>query len=208
MNGREKMNYPDFTYREGPKNDSKSAMLMNHFCSTFKLPDMIESEMVNNEYVIMHNARMFAKQRDFGSFPNIIAVDLYDKGDIWPAQDLIRNGNKYVGDEWEDGTLCGAGTTCWRCRDKYSFWSSKAMTACGLEPCWADGSVCASGSTCNNCCNSSEFWYSKAITSCGSEPCWGTGTTCGRGTFCNACCDDDDDIYCPWYGFGLGCSCG
>lgn len=96
MNGREKMNYPDFTYREGTKNDSKSAMLMNHFCSTFKLPDMIESEMVNNEYVIMHNARMFAKQRDFGSFPNIIAVDLYDKGDIWPAQDLIRNGNNLL----------------------------------------------------------------------------------------------------------------
>jgi hypothetical protein len=65
------MNDPDFTYREGPKNDAKSAKLMNHFCSAFKLPDMVESEMVNDEYVIMHNARIFAKQRDFGSFPNI-----------------------------------------------------------------------------------------------------------------------------------------
>jgi len=201
------MNTPDFAYREGPKNSPNSAKMMNHFCSTFKLPDEMESGRVNDKYVILHNSRLFAQQQEFGSFPNIVAVDFYDKGNIWPTQDLIRMGQQYVGDELDDGTLCIAGTTCWKCREDYSFWASKTMTACGAESCLSEGTICAKGSTCNNCCsNTHEFWYSKSMTACGSEPCWDSSKVCGRWTSCNACCSDD--LECPWWGFGFGCSCG
>lgn len=197
---------PDFAYREGPKNDPDSAKLMNHFCYTFKMPDEQDSERVNEEHVIMSHSRKFSEQPVYGSFPNIIMVDFYDKGNIWPAQDLIRGTNKYVGDELEDGTLCVVGTTCMSCKNEYSFWYSKAMTACGSEPCLPDGSRCASGTTCNTCCSDSyEYWDSLLFTACGSAPCSDEGTLCWSGSSCGECCSGEYD--CPWYGLGYGCSC-
>lgn len=197
---------PDFAYREGPKNDPNSAKLMNHFCYTFKLPDEQDSERVNDEHVIMSHSRKFSEQPVYGSFPNIIMVDFYDKGSIWPAQDLIRGTNKYVGDELEDGTLCAVGTTCMSCKNEYSFWNSKAMTACGSEPCLQDGSRCASGTTCNTCCSGShEYWDSLLFTACGRAPCSDEGTLCWSGSSCGECCSGEYD--CPWYGLGYGCSC-
>lgn len=205
------MNTPDFAYREGPKNDANSAKMMNHFCYTFKLPDESESEKMNDKYVILHNSRIFAKQREFGTFPNIVAVDFYDKGNIWPAQDLIRMGKQYVGDELVDGTVCAAGTSCWKCRGEYSFWTSKTTTACGdesAESCLPEGTACAKGATCNNCCGKThEYWYSRSANACGSEPCWDDSRVCGRWTSCNACCNSDG-ILCPWWGFGFACECG
>lgn len=200
------MDDPDFSYREGPKDDPNSAKLMNHFCYTFQLPDELDSTRVNDKYAIMYHARIFSKQSVFGSFPNIVMVDFYDKGNIWPAQDLIRSGNEYVGDEWEDGTLCGVGTTCWWCQNEYSFWYSKAMTACGSEQCLEDGSRCAIGTTCDSCCsNSYGYWDSLLFSACGKEPCSDTGTFCWSGSSCSECCSGDSD--CPWYGFGYGCFC-
>lgn len=203
--------YPNFSYREGPQNDSTSAKLMNHFCyNSFNLPDQGDSAMVNDESTIMHNSRMFAKQPQFGSFPNIIMVDFYDKGNIWPAQDSIRKKNLYEGEEWEDGTLCVVRTNCWKCRNEQSFWYSKAMTACGSEPtsesCFADGFRCESGTTCEACCNSYEYWGSLGSTACGKETCSDEGTFCWFDSSCDDCCSDDLD--CPWYGFGKACWCG
>lgn len=204
------LNYPDFNYREGPKADLYSAKLMNHYCSTFKLPDRKESEKHNDPHVIMHNARLFAENPDFDySIPNIVSVDFYDKGNIWPVQDLIRRGKEYVGDEWDDGNICTPGTTCWRCRNSYTFWASKTRTACGKEPassaCVADGTSCYLGASCNQCCSgTSDYWHSKSMTACGIEPCWEAGTSCNRWSTCNACCSDDKN--CPWWGL-FGCTC-
>merc|ERR1712130_81025 len=62
-------------------------------------------------------------------------------------------------------------------------WTSKAMTACGTEPCWPDGTVCGAGSTCNKCCNTAR---NAAGTKCGGDL-WNDGTLCGLGTTCNHC---------------------
>lgn len=205
-------NYPDFSYREGPKNDQYSAKMMNHFCNTFKLPDQSESEKANDQHVILHNSRLFAQNPDFDyAIPNIISIDFYDKGDIWPAQDLIRRGKEYVGDEWDDGNVCTPGFTCWNCKNEYTFWASKARTACGTESasssCVADGAVCYKGTSCDDCCsNEHEYWYSKSMTACGSEPCLESGETCGRWSSCNNCCKSDGQD-CPWWGL-FGCTCG
>lgn len=207
------MNYPDFSYREGPKEDPYSAKMMNHFCSTFKLPDELESAKANDPHVIMHNARLFAQEPDFDyAMPNIISVDFYDRGDIWSAQDLIRGGKEYVGDEWDDGNACTPWTTCWNCRNPYTFWSSRMTTMCGAEfaddaACTVDGTPCDKGSSCDRCCSgTSDYSYTKESTVCGSEPCWEVGTTCKRWTSCDACCNVDAKD-CPWWGL-FGCKCG
>ena len=210
------MNYPDFSYREGPRDDPHSAKLMNHFCSTFRLPDERESEKANDPHTILHNARMFAEQPDFGhAMPNIISVDFYDRGDIWPVQDLIRGGEEYVGDEWDDGNVCTPWSTCWRCKNPHTFWQSKLAEACGAENfdtdtwCVADGNPCdRAASPCGAACCSGthEYWYSKSANTCGTEPCWASGTSCRRWISCNACCNSDDKV-CPWWGI-FGCRCG
>ena len=97
--------------------------------------------------------------------------------------------DKLMVNPWADGTLCGLGTTCNNCENAAEYWYSKAMTACGKEPCWNDGTLCGIGTTCNACCNSHEYWYGKAMTACGQESCWNDGTLCGIGTTCNACCN-------------------
>ena len=54
---------------------------------------------------------------------------------------------------WENGALCGIGTTCDYCSAGYeTYWYGKAMTACGKEPCWGDGTFCGPCTTCNQCC--------------------------------------------------------
>ena len=92
-----------------------------------------------------------------------------------------------VSPPWEDGELCGAGTTCNKCKNGYEYWWSKALTACGSEPRWADGTPCGAGTTCGACKNPSSYWWSKAFTMCGSEPGWADGTVCADGTTCKAC---------------------
>jgi len=83
------------------------------------------------------------------------------------ARDAL--GTKCGGDAWNDGTICGQGTTCNYCKNAATYWSSKAFTACGREPCWADGKICGLGTTCNNCCNKASYWWKKAFTACGSD---------------------------------------
>jgi Fungal cellulose binding domain len=50
--------------------------------------------------------------------------------------------------KWDDGKICGLGTTCNQCANPATYWESLAFTACGSEPCWADGTVCGAGTTC------------------------------------------------------------
>lgn len=95
--------------------------------------------------------------------------------------------NKVMLEPWNDGTLCGLGTTCTRCNNKAKYWYSKALTACGNEPKWGDGTICAVGTSCNACQNTATFWPGKFITACGNEPKWNDGTLCALGTTCNQC---------------------
>jgi len=90
---------------------------------------------------------------------------------------------------WEDGDLCGLGTTCKVCCDKATWWGTKAMTACGKEPQWKDGARCAMGTTCKRCQNKASYWHSKLFTACGSERCLPKGRKCAKGTSCKRCCN-------------------
>jgi len=164
---------PNLAYRNGPKNDSTTAKLMNHFCGTSILDgsvgNMLSSAIVNDPYRILSSSRMFAKQEyAMGSLPNIIIVDFYETGDIWPAQALLRDRIDSFGDELSDGTRCVAKTTCNNCYNPNSYWDTKAMTACGSEPCWGESTICANWITCNNCCagNADCPWYQFGICTC------------------------------------------
>jgi hypothetical protein len=55
--------------------------------------------------------------------------------------------------KWEDGKICGLGTTCNQCANPATYWTSKLFTACGSEPCWEDGTICGAGTTSKKCCN-------------------------------------------------------
>jgi Trypsin len=65
-----------------------------------------------------------------------------------------------------DGSLCGLGTTCHQCAKPATYWYSKAMTACGTEPCWPYRTVCGAGTTCNQCCNGYSWKLADFFTSC------------------------------------------
>jgi hypothetical protein len=208
-------NGPDLAYREGPPaSESKTAAnLMNHFCTnTLKLPDSNESQRRNDKYVLLHNARRFAQRAHFGNrVPNILMVDFYDEGDIWPVQELVRSGEMYVGDEWQDGTPCQEGTTCYKCQTPHSYWASKASVACGSERCWEDGTVCGTRYTtvpCTSCCSPQHgYWSSLQATACGRD-CLGQDSFCWKDSSCETCCSGVETIDCPWYWFGTGCYCG
>jgi Fungal cellulose binding domain len=85
--------------------------------------------------------------------------------------------------DWEDGKICGLGTTCNQCANPATYWGSKAFTACGSEPCWADGTVCGAGTTCSKCCNPAR---NALGTKCGGAA-WADGTLCGLRTTCSLC---------------------
>jgi Fungal cellulose binding domain len=85
--------------------------------------------------------------------------------------------------KWEDGKICGLGTTCNQCANPATYWTSKLFTACGTEPCWKDGTVCLAGTTCKKCCNTAR---DALGTKCGGAK-WKDGTACGVGTTCNLC---------------------
>jgi hypothetical protein len=68
--------------------------------------------------------------------------------------------------ELADGTVCGLGTTCNNCKNKATYWYSKAFTACGEEPCWTSRTICAAGSTCNKCCHGYSWKLDQFFTSC------------------------------------------
>ncbi len=110
---------------------------------------------------------------------------------------------------WADGTLCGVGTTCSNCYNTSTYWFSKTMTACGIEPRWADGAPCGLGTSCNACNNGfASWWYSKAFTACGVEKCWVGGTLCAAGTSCDRCCSGASWFYgslIPWKLAGMYC---
>lgn len=163
---------PNLAYRNGPRYSTTTAKLMNHFCGTSILDggvgNALFSEVVNNPYRIMQSSRLFAQQ-DYamGSLPNIIMVDFYETGDIWPAQELLRDRNDSFGDELEDGTRCVTGATCNSCYNPSSRWESKAMTACGSEPCKDNGSICVTWFTCDSCCAGANCpWYQFGICTC------------------------------------------
>jgi len=179
---------PDFGLRRGPANSDTSAKMMNHFCGTYPgFGSMVSSGIVNKKSRILYNARIFKKQGYAKNKINIIMIDYYDTGDVFGAQNSIRRGDFNSGC-WNDGKLCGIGSTCFKCCNIHGYWYGKAMTACGSEPCWRDGRLCGIGTTCNRCCNGHGYWYGKAMTACGRERCWGGGTRCLAGTSCNRCC--------------------
>jgi len=208
-------NGPDMAYREGPpaSESETAANLMNHFCTnTLKLPDSSESQRRNDKYVLLKNARRFAQQTHFGNrVPNIVVVDFYDEGDIWPVQELVRSGEMYVGDEWQDGTPCQEGTTCYKCQKPHSYWASKVSVACGSDNCWEDGTVCGTSYTkvpCTSCCSPQHgYWSSLQATACGKD-CLGRDSFCWKDSSCETCCSGVGTIDCPWYWFGTGCYCG
>lgn len=120
---------------------------------------------------------------------NDIAVqcnDCCDSWEYWEGKAWTACGSEPC---WNDGDLCGIGTTCNKCCNSHSYWYGKAMTACGREKCWDDGWLCGIGTTCNQCCNGHSYWYGKAMTACGQEPCWKKDTFCLMGTSCNRCCN-------------------
>ena len=137
----------------------------------------------------------------------VLTVDALEVGDYW----LVVEGYKSFAGEysveieqvWEDGALCGLGTTCDHCANTATYWYSKAMTACGTEARWGDGALCGLGTSCNACDNPATYWPSKVFTACGAEPCWGTGTRCGKWTTEHQCCGG---ATCPWWWVG-GCVC-
>lgn len=120
---------------------------------------------------------------------------------------LICDGSgcesKLMEESWEDGTLCGIGSTCDTCENTATYWHSKGLTACGSEPKWTDGTICALGTTCNSCQNSATYWWGKAFTACGTEPKWIDGTRCLAGTSCNACKNGYE-----WWDSKVGHHCG
>jgi Trypsin len=67
---------------------------------------------------------------------------------------------------WTDGAVCGLGTTCNQCMSRATFWISKGITACGVEPCWPRRTLCAAGTTCNQCCHGSSWKVEDFLTSC------------------------------------------
>lgn len=68
---------------------------------------------------------------------------------------------------WEDGSICGIGSTCYNCCNGHEWWTSKFFTACGKEPCWGKGTICGAGTTCRECCNGSHCpWYQFGICTC------------------------------------------
>lgn len=164
---------PNLAYRNGPTNDPTTAKLMNHFCGTSlfdgSVGNALSSAIVNDPYRILLSSRLFATQ-DYavGSLPNIIMVDFYETGDIWPAQAVLRERTDSFGDEWPDGKRCVVGTTCNQCYNSSSVWDSKATRACGAEQCWEAGTICATGITCDNCCADTADcpWYQFGICTC------------------------------------------
>lgn len=89
--------------------------------------------------------------------------------------------NPMKGPPLKDGTLCGMATTCERCESKtQSFWKSKGITACGIEPKWENGQRCAPGVTCNMCRNGYAAWDDGAHR-CGPKV---AGTTVALGGAC------------------------
>jgi len=173
--------------------------LMNYFCSPVGAGDIIASDSVNQKHRILYSAREFVDQ--FNGI-NMVLVDYYDEGDVFAAQSEIRDGDLHDGC-WGDQTLCGEGTTCWKCCSSSSYWYSKAFTACGQEPKWEDGKACALGTTCNACQNPATYWWGKAFTACGSEPRWADGTRCLAGTSCRACQNSA-----TWWDSKFGHHCG
>ena len=86
----------------------------------------------------------------------------------------------------EDGAICANDTTCLKCKNKSTYWWTKAGDACGTEPAYADGTTCAPGTSCAKCANTATSW-SDGI-KCGKEPATlDDGQTCARGTTCLKC---------------------
>jgi secreted trypsin-like serine protease len=54
---------------------------------------------------------------------------------------------------WADGRVCSSGACKLYCRNKATYWYSKASMACGTEPCLPRGFICTSDEACNKCCN-------------------------------------------------------
>ena len=102
---------------------------------------------------------------------------------IWSPSVTIRLGDGVYDDcdKWDDGELCGLGSTCGLCKNSATYWHQKAFTACGTEPKWTDGSLCGLGTTCNLCENPATYWVGKLFTACGEEPCWPDNTVCLAG---------------------------
>ena len=105
-----------------------------------------------------------------------------NKFDTWP--DLSTRCG--VSPPWEDGTLCGVGTTCKKCKNGSEYWYSKALTACGKQPRLVDGTSCLIGTTCDICQNGYDTRPDLSIR-CGVSPPWADGTLCGVGTTCKKC---------------------
>ena len=65
---------------------------------------------------------------------------------------------------WPDGTYCFAGTSCYSCKNSYSWWYGKTPIGnyCGKEPCYGRDSYCLVGSSCNKCCSSWKWYFSGA----------------------------------------------
>jgi len=125
---------PPYDFRRGPQRDWTSIKLMNYFCGTWPgLGSMVSSAIVNHKGRMLFHAREFKRQAYAMNQINVMMVDYYDTGNIWPTQVAIR-ADDFNSGCWGDGAYCGIGTTCWNCCNKYTYWKSRLFTMCGKEP--------------------------------------------------------------------------
>ena len=134
----------------------------------------------------------FNVEKVFGA----IAAECADAAKALVTSDRIDCCAAAKQNPWPDGTVC---VTCGGCRNRATYWWSKAANACGNEPKLSDGTHCLAGTSCNRCRNRATWWYGKVAHFCGNEPRWRDGTTCGAGTSCNAC----QNGYSHWWGAGI-----
>jgi hypothetical protein len=167
---------------------------LTHFFGSFKWPS--QSACRNNLLACLDNDQVAATgDHRYGDDFHFQDVNTELHNFAMKNSDLAMNNAASwqafsdSGPCWEDGDLCGLGTTCRVCCNDATHWWTKGLTACGKEPQWKDGARCAKGTTCKRCQNPATFWSSKLFTACGKEPCWPKGRKCAKGTSCKRCCN-------------------
>lgn len=121
---------PNMDYRRGPTGfqNQRYAKMMNYFCQdSLGTGSKMKSAIVNAKARMQCHAQEF-KQRSYAENTiNIMVIDFYDLGNVFEAQEAIRNGD------------FGADSS-----------------ACNLETCRSSGSGCSAFSSCSTCCGGSE----------------------------------------------------
>ena len=156
----------------GDRNQGSDVNVLNNFMQIHAgTPSVDMSAFANDANNVEKRLRMCWDAT--GVRPSLIAVDHFGEGNVVAAVNAV-NRRSSPGDwrdlswgGWDDGDLCGLGTTCEQCANEATYWESKLFTACGDEPCWGAGTVCGLGTTDSSCCNGADCpWYQFGICTC------------------------------------------